>query len=1032
MAIDDGRGDIETIVLGEMSDRAQSRVTSPTLLVGLGGTGAEVLRRVKARTRWLGVSSWVKFLIIEAHQGTRMSPTPGLPDFDNEEFLFLDPQNSQVVFRNPSSHAELLGRFDLADSKSQEFAAVQRAAVRVDGAGQIRPAGALRCATNYQDVEGRVLDAVNNLRDRWTVLLGQANGTAEAPMLAMQQQLSVYVVGSLAGGTAAGTIVDIGVLLRAKLAEQGARITGVFALPEIFDKKLAGKQPEEKQRVRANSVAILRELCHVYRQPQSMLKEFPGIQPDIASPFTSMYLFGNYDSSGLYMGDSEDVFDHVAMNLTADAALSVRSRQDAADANDNVLNQIEGGQEEIRAFSTLSGIGASVPIVSFIVYCTHQQAYEFVSQGLLGSTPSHAEADRSAAVWLNSVNLNELGKEDQVYRRLSSGADAPPVEDLLKAGLFDGERADGALNCRKDSAFTATWDTCVGGFDAKVLKPFRDRLVKAAEATERSGKTKLEQEVTRRIRELGLREAGAFCARAGHSWRLSASEMGESESASKRTHDEHLSSAEALVDPLRKFPGSWGTDPTQQQKAFNAARDALDAGVREEICRAAARVMKQLAEHAATLERRLGGWVEHWEKQEKICDESRVSNQIPDNGWERTPGEGPGDTSVLTRRVAEQLYSLYKPGRADMVESLRRASGRDLSEWVTSEVRGKDRMHELRLAAMKHFVAKLRSEAQPLTFSQTLAMAKRAGGDQLDMVLARIKAAVLGCRPMWQIAMPRVDMKCADSLMVAIPKVEDADIQAEIQKILSECERVLKADSRYTSQLTLLESEDPLRMYVCRRSHGGSPTYLASWAKNMEIYSKWRGSDRPDYLHLFPPNVVDRMPDLRADDAAGAAQRAFSVGIALGLIARRGNNFYFNLEITGDGRFRLPLNTQEDGILFVDGKPRSDGKYPQAALFAKDSIEFGGQTKGESRSKLGASRADAFKEFSQVHDVVKHIDAVIDAWVEKCDRKPVAAELLAYAKAITEAGGRAGKLPASIKDERDSIERCAASLAGSR
>ena len=44
---------------------AQDRTVPPMLLVGIGGTGAQVLRRVKRRARWLGIGDLCRFLVLD-------------------------------------------------------------------------------------------------------------------------------------------------------------------------------------------------------------------------------------------------------------------------------------------------------------------------------------------------------------------------------------------------------------------------------------------------------------------------------------------------------------------------------------------------------------------------------------------------------------------------------------------------------------------------------------------------------------------------------------------------------------------------------------------------------------------------------------------------------------------------------------------------------------------------------------------------------------------------------------------------------
>ena len=114
------KGDSSLSALGESDDlidqllgeaeQTEARTACPVLLVGLGGTGASVLRRVKPRVRWLGMSNVCRFLVVDTDDTEKKG-------FDDDEFCYLSMTRARTVLKSPEHHQWLAKRLDLGNSQ---------------------------------------------------------------------------------------------------------------------------------------------------------------------------------------------------------------------------------------------------------------------------------------------------------------------------------------------------------------------------------------------------------------------------------------------------------------------------------------------------------------------------------------------------------------------------------------------------------------------------------------------------------------------------------------------------------------------------------------------------------------------------------------------------------------------------------------------------------------------------------------------------------------------------------------------------
>ena len=227
----------------------------PTILVGLGGTGAKVLQHVRRLTleRFGSVDalSGVAYLSLDTDVASRdvSAELAGRDPFASEvAFKEHERLNLKVAFReylgpNLVNHPHIREWWDTSLTIADDFNLEQ-------GAGQIRPLSRLVFTGSRQKI-------IDKLDAQLQAVKSQAN---TSPRLDQAQKTRIVVVAGLAGGTGSGLFLDFAALCRQLVRD--ANMEGYFVLPGVYR---AAEGAFAK--IAANGYAALRELNHYIRHP---------------------------------------------------------------------------------------------------------------------------------------------------------------------------------------------------------------------------------------------------------------------------------------------------------------------------------------------------------------------------------------------------------------------------------------------------------------------------------------------------------------------------------------------------------------------------------------------------------------------------------------------------------------------------------------------------------------------------------------------------------------------------------------------
>ncbi len=236
-------------------------MTRPAIVIGLGGTGQWVLTFLKKELLEIGggkMPEGVKLLAFDttsrttarAGQGSKRETKDDIRAgavelIEGKEFIPIGDNVSQLASEISSGKHSHLQWFPAKSFLSKLPSA---AFTTKEGSGQIRQMGRISVfrdlsAMNKSEILSRLRSAMEELKNK----------------VSRDVQMEVIIVGSLAGGTGAGMLVDMALLVRAqaaKMVQNNFLVRGFFVLPRAFTEGGIG----EGRDMLARSFATWREL----------------------------------------------------------------------------------------------------------------------------------------------------------------------------------------------------------------------------------------------------------------------------------------------------------------------------------------------------------------------------------------------------------------------------------------------------------------------------------------------------------------------------------------------------------------------------------------------------------------------------------------------------------------------------------------------------------------------------------------------------------------------------------------------------
>ncbi|MBR8826818.1 MAG: SHOCT domain-containing protein [Gomphosphaeria aponina SAG 52.96 = DSM 107014] len=306
-----------------MNEEIQKRKIKRTICIGLGGTGRDVLMRIRRliidRYGKLSEFPIVSFVHLDTDKGA--SQVSGLRTgntYNGEDILFRDAEkviatmNSKEVndlsqglerrnlYERESPYAHIASWFPPQILKN--IKAIE------EGASGIRPVGRLGFFHNFRKINTAIGAAENRTRGHEEKLLEKG--------LIVETGLNIFVVGSLCGGTGSGMFLDVAYSLRKNYGDKDNQIVSYFVIsPELY-----GSTPS----MNANTYAALKELNYYASEGTKFAACYdPQHLVDVEEsrpPFDYVYLVDNKTATDYKILEKSKLCNVIAQKIFLDFA----------------------------------------------------------------------------------------------------------------------------------------------------------------------------------------------------------------------------------------------------------------------------------------------------------------------------------------------------------------------------------------------------------------------------------------------------------------------------------------------------------------------------------------------------------------------------------------------------------------------------------------------------------------------------------------------------------------------------------------
>ncbi|MBO3458268.1 hypothetical protein G7B40_005065 [Aetokthonos hydrillicola Thurmond2011] len=300
----------------------QEKTIVPTILVGVGGTGVEVLSRVRR-------------LVEETYGSLKKFPIISFLSIDTDkDYKVSNPEAAGFALQDHEKHwASVSGR-EVQDimSNMENYPWIESWFPRElernigaleAGAGQIRGCGRFAFFYNYQKIKSRFYEACDRVKGHDNFMLDKHGIRVQSG------SLNVFIAASISGGTGSGMLIDLGYCIRKWLKGQGSPlITAIAPMPNAFANINVG------DRVLANGYAALMELSYFSDHRTEYVAHFSsGLVDEVRSklpPFDFTYLVGTNNGESEFNIEQlrEMISQNIFLDLTSDFAPHKRSIRD--------------------------------------------------------------------------------------------------------------------------------------------------------------------------------------------------------------------------------------------------------------------------------------------------------------------------------------------------------------------------------------------------------------------------------------------------------------------------------------------------------------------------------------------------------------------------------------------------------------------------------------------------------------------------------------------------------------------------------
>lgn len=418
---------------------------SRTLFVGLGGTGVKAILRAKQCfvDAYGEVPPMVAFLAVDTDKKIRDASLPSRKGkdvkFADSEICFCGITGSALdIYRN------YLTQFQWLPRRNATFLAN----LKNTGAGAVRSSGRFLARHNAIEISKRVASKVTEIGKPLPI---GSKFIYDTNKDGVEYPIKVNVVGSVAGGTGSGTMLDMLVLIAKTLRDSGLSysITPWMVLPEVFRHMAPGPASAN---VYQNAYGAIRELDYLYHLPKNNQNALDFNFDKVYymdEGIGDTYLINNTNKAGVVFQNIDDITDSIGrcMFLPSNEVDSVKDNTQNVSFVYNIRNKeahyVSAGSAEIVYDNQAVGNVIAKGIIAQICeqLCKSDSINALNEVNAWTTSEAVAIQEHNADLLTDSilskyapfsVIIDKEADESTIGANIFAGADAPNVLEEVK------------------------------------------------------------------------------------------------------------------------------------------------------------------------------------------------------------------------------------------------------------------------------------------------------------------------------------------------------------------------------------------------------------------------------------------------------------------------------------------------------------------------------------------------------------------------------------------------------------------------
>lgn len=437
---------------------ATTKITK-TLYIGLGGTGVMAILRTKQcfLDAYGEIPKMIGFLAIDTDGQAKnkfiLSAKHGKVLLDNNELLVCSVPTALQVYENNRNMYSWIPTVNTDSLKT----------ISADGAGQVRSNGRFIARFNAAHIQNQVQQKISNIAQNLPVGYRfqydfDSNGN-EWPTI-------INVVGSVAGGTGSGMMLDILMLVSSAAQALGTtyRIYPWIVMPDVF-RRMAPGVPSFN--VHNNAFGFLQELDYLFHLPANNqtpldfgFDKIKTLDPNIRYA----YVINNTNDKGVCFQNINELTDSIGRSMFLP---SNQLGQGITSPMDNVVKSMD-------AFKVINKKAWAASMGSAELIYDSQAVGDYIGYSMIKSVcdelcKKNDNGVQNALAWMSDPNV--AVQEHNADMLIDSLLDPIcPLSSIALSKDSDQSQIDNYIKAATESSVKDTYDAKIRAVDAELEK----------------------------------------------------------------------------------------------------------------------------------------------------------------------------------------------------------------------------------------------------------------------------------------------------------------------------------------------------------------------------------------------------------------------------------------------------------------------------------------------------------------------------------------------------------------------------------